>query len=172
MKQIKHLEFSYSVWTSVARPETPTKTRSWILEILWKSVAIVYSCKLSLWITGDDMDWSNRYTKPYFREKKETEEEQNLLLRFAMGCFLRSLEFILFLIWLRFRHGLLKILKGFSNNYREAEEDGLGRKLERESWKQNKHRKIWVHGVLRRTMKEEWERFEIRVGNLGKRKWI
>ncbi|KAF2589867.1 hypothetical protein F2Q70_00040043 [Brassica cretica] len=62
----------------------------------------------------------------------------------------------------------LKILKGFSNNYREAEEDGPGRKLERESWKQNKHRKIWVHGVLRRTVKEEWERFKIRVGNLGK----
>ena len=46
----------------------------------------------------------------------------------------------------------------------------MGRKLERESWKQNKHKKIWVHGVIQRTMKEEWKRFEIRVGNLGKGK--
>lgn len=51
VQEMEHLEactIAYSVWTSVARPERPMKTRSWILEILWKSVAIVCSCTPSL----------------------------------------------------------------------------------------------------------------------------
>jgi len=99
MKQIKHLEFSYSFWTSVAKPETPTKTRSWILEILWKLVAIVYSCKLSLRITGDDMDTIDQtdIQNHTFGKKKETyRKNKTSCCGLRWDWFLRSLGFLLF----------------------------------------------------------------------------
>lgn len=56
---------------------------------------------------GHGHNWSNQNVDMYIKRG----HGQNLLLRFARGWFLRSLGFILFLIWLQFRHGLFEDIK-------------------------------------------------------------